>query len=140
MICHENKPNQTKPESILENTTQKFFWDFETPTDHQITARRSDLMIINKKENLPNDRLFCPGRTQWKSRKRKERQVLGLCRRTCLFLRLPEKLSLYDCLSTFLKTKFNGDIITVVSSSFSSFILYLYFIFNNLLFLTFIPF
>ena len=37
-------------ESVLENRTHKLLWDFEIQTDDQISARRQDLMIINKKK------------------------------------------------------------------------------------------
>ena len=39
-----------KPESVLENETHKILWDFEIQTDHLITARRPDLVLINKKK------------------------------------------------------------------------------------------
>ena len=43
-------------------------WDFNIQTDHLISARRPDLIIINKiKENLQNCRLCCPGGPQYKS-------------------------------------------------------------------------
>ena len=42
------------PESVLENETHKFLWDFDIQADHLISARRPDLRIINKKENLKN--------------------------------------------------------------------------------------
>ena len=35
---------------VLENNTHKLLWDFDIHTDHQILARRPDLIIINKKE------------------------------------------------------------------------------------------
>ena len=35
-------------ESDLEKVTRKILWDFEIQTDHQILARRSDLMLIKK--------------------------------------------------------------------------------------------
>ena len=35
-------------ESILENETHKILWDFEIQTDHLISARRQDLVIVNK--------------------------------------------------------------------------------------------
>ena len=36
-------------------------WDFDIRTDHLISARKPDLIIINnKKENLQNFRLCCP--------------------------------------------------------------------------------
>ena len=38
------------PESVLENETHKLLWDFENQTDHQIVARQSDLVIVNKKK------------------------------------------------------------------------------------------
>ena len=38
------------PESVLDNHTHKLTWDFEIQTDHQISARQPDLIIINKKE------------------------------------------------------------------------------------------
>ena len=38
------------PEPVLENNTHKLRWDFDIHTDHLISARRPDLMIINKKK------------------------------------------------------------------------------------------
>ena len=38
------------PAPVLENDTYKLLWDFDIRTDHQIWARRPDLMIINKKK------------------------------------------------------------------------------------------
>ena len=40
-------------ESVQENKTHNTLWDFEIQTDHQISARRPDIVIVNKKENLP---------------------------------------------------------------------------------------
>ena len=55
MIMH----NQT---SLQENDTHKLLWDFAIQTDQLISARRQDLIKINnKKENLQNCRLCCPG-------------------------------------------------------------------------------
>ena len=48
-------------ESVLENETLKLLWDFEIQTDYQISARRPDLIIKKKKENLQNCGLGCPG-------------------------------------------------------------------------------
>ena len=45
-----------KPESVLENETHKLFWYFEIQTDHLISARRLDLIIINKKRELTDYR------------------------------------------------------------------------------------
>ena len=47
--------------SLLENDTHKPLWDFDIHTDHLISARRPDLMIINKKkENFQNCRFAVP--------------------------------------------------------------------------------
>ena len=42
------------PASVLENDTHKLFWDLNIQTDHLISARRPDLIIINKKRELAN--------------------------------------------------------------------------------------
>ena len=47
---HTNKWYMHNPESVLENDRHKILWDFEIQTDHLISARRPDLMIIDKKE------------------------------------------------------------------------------------------
>ena len=39
-------------ESTQENETLKIFWEFEIQTDHLISARRPDLVIVNKKREL----------------------------------------------------------------------------------------
>ena len=40
----------------------KLLWDFDIQTDHLNSARRPDVMIINKeKENMQNLRICCPG-------------------------------------------------------------------------------
>ena len=36
------------PESILENETHKVLWGFKMQTDLLISARRPDLVIVNK--------------------------------------------------------------------------------------------
>ena len=38
------------PAPVLENDTHKPLWDFDIHTDHLISARRPDLIIINKKK------------------------------------------------------------------------------------------
>ena len=38
------------PAPVLENDIHKFLWDFDIQTGHLISARRSDLIIINKKK------------------------------------------------------------------------------------------
>ena len=39
------------PAAALENDTHKLLWDFDIPTDHQVSARRPDLIIINNNNN-----------------------------------------------------------------------------------------
>ena len=39
-----------KPESVQENETHKILLNFGTQTDHPITSRRPDLVLINKKK------------------------------------------------------------------------------------------
>ena len=60
------------PESVLENETHKLLWDFEIQTDHLISTRRPDLVILKKKkeiENLPKRGLCRPGRLQRTNKK-----------------------------------------------------------------------
>ena len=47
---HANKWYMHNLAPVLENDTQKLLWDFDIQTDHLISARRPDLIIINKKK------------------------------------------------------------------------------------------
>ena len=47
---HMTKWYLHNPESVPENETRKLVWDFEIQTDHQISDKRPDLIIINKKK------------------------------------------------------------------------------------------
>ena len=47
---HINKWCMQNPAPVLENNMHKLLWDFDIQTDHQISARRPDLIIINKKK------------------------------------------------------------------------------------------
>ena len=38
------------PAPVLENDTHKLLWDFDIHTDHLISARKLDFIVINKKE------------------------------------------------------------------------------------------
>ena len=38
------------PAPVQENNTHKLLWGFDVQTDHLISARRPDLIIINKKK------------------------------------------------------------------------------------------
>ena len=71
---HMNKWYMHNPTSVLENDAHKVLRDFDIQTDHLISARLPDLIIINKKkENLQNCGLYCPSGPQSKTeRKRKE--------------------------------------------------------------------
>ena len=40
------------PVHVLENTMHKLLWDFNIQKDDLIPARRTDLIIINKKREL----------------------------------------------------------------------------------------
>ena len=70
---YTNKLYMNKPEFVLENEVHKIHWDFEIQSDHLISTRRPNLVIVKKKkkeENLPNSGLCCPswlqGRTERK--------------------------------------------------------------------------
>ena len=47
---HTNKWYMHNPASVLENNTHKLPWNFDIYTDHLISARRPDLIIINNKK------------------------------------------------------------------------------------------
>ena len=47
---YRNKWYVHKPESVLEKETLKILCDFEIQTDHLISARRPDLVIVKKKK------------------------------------------------------------------------------------------
>ena len=47
---HTNKWYMHNSAPVLENNTHKLQWDFDIHTDHLISARRPDLIIINKKK------------------------------------------------------------------------------------------
>ena len=47
---HMNKWYMHDPASVLKNDTHKILWDFDIQMDHLISARRPDLIIINKKK------------------------------------------------------------------------------------------
>ena len=47
---HTNKWYMHNPAPVLENNTHKLLWDFDIRTDHLISSRRPDLIIINKEK------------------------------------------------------------------------------------------
>ena len=38
------------PEFVQENETHKILWDFQRQTDHLISAKRPDIVIVENKE------------------------------------------------------------------------------------------
>ena len=46
------------PESVLDNEMHKLLWGVEWETDHQISVRRPDRMIANKKKKKKIDRTY----------------------------------------------------------------------------------
>ena len=47
---HANKWYMHNQALVLENATHKLLWDFDIQTDHLISARRPDLITLNKKK------------------------------------------------------------------------------------------
>ena len=75
-----NKWYMHNPESVLENETHKVLCDFEIKTDHLISARRLDIVLVNnnnKIENLANGGLWRSGRPQIqiKGREKKDKYL-----------------------------------------------------------------
>ena len=56
---HSNYWYMRNPESVLKNDWSKLYLDFDIPMDHLMSARRPDIIIINKNENLHNFGLYC---------------------------------------------------------------------------------
>ena len=53
---HTNKWYLHNPISDLENVTHKLLWDFEIQTDHLISVRRPDLIIVKKKKKKKKEK------------------------------------------------------------------------------------
>ena len=62
-----NKWYMHNPSPVLENNTHKHLWDFNIQTDHLISARKLDFIIINKKREFSKLSTSCSGRPQNKS-------------------------------------------------------------------------
>ena len=45
------------PAPVLENDTHKLQWNIDKQTDHLVSARRPDLIIINKKKKRESAKL-----------------------------------------------------------------------------------
>ena len=65
---HTKKWHMCNLESVLENDTRKFLWDFDL-----ISVRRPNILIINKKENKPNIGLCNPGWSQSKTERERQK-------------------------------------------------------------------
>ena len=61
-LQHEKNWYEHNPQSVLENDKCKILWDFTIQTDHYITARRPDIVVVNKNDKtcLLID-VACPG-------------------------------------------------------------------------------
>ena len=53
---HTNKWYMHNPTPVLENNTHKLLWDFDIHTDHRISVRIPDLIIISKKKKKKKKR------------------------------------------------------------------------------------
>ena len=63
-LDHTSKWYIHKPESVLENKIHIILWDLGMEMNHLISARRPDLVIVNKKKkkkNIPISGLSWPG-------------------------------------------------------------------------------
>ena len=49
---HTNKWYMHNPAPVLENNTHKLLWNFDIHTNHLISTRGPDLIIINKKREI----------------------------------------------------------------------------------------
>ena len=54
---HTNKGYMHNPATVLENDTHKLIWDFNIQTDRLISARKPDLIVINKKKKKKKENL-----------------------------------------------------------------------------------
>ena len=58
---HTNEWYMHNPARVLENDIHKLLWDFDIQTDHLISDRRADLIIIKKKKNREFAKLWSAG-------------------------------------------------------------------------------
>ena len=56
---HTNKWYMHNPAPILENDAQKLLWDFDIQTDHVISAREPDLIIIKNQKKKKEKKRIC---------------------------------------------------------------------------------
>ena len=70
------------PAAVLENDIHEFLWDFDIQTNHLISARRPDFIIIKKKKrtcNIVNFAVPADHRIKLKESEKKDK-YLGLDR------------------------------------------------------------
>ena len=81
---HTNKLYKHNPEFVLENETYKLFWDFETQTDRLISARRLDIVIVNKEKKrtfrIVDIAVPADHRVKLKENEKKKKKNLDLAR------------------------------------------------------------
>ena len=75
ILDYTDKLKIHKPESVLENETDKILWDFEIQTDNLIPERRP-VLINKKKKNMSSSGFSCRVQSE-NIRKRKE--IPGSC-------------------------------------------------------------
>ena len=73
---HTNKWYMHNLEYALENETYKVLWDFKMQTDHLISTRRLDLVIVNNNNNNKKKKK----KKRKKERKKENLLNSGLCR------------------------------------------------------------
>ena len=64
---HTNKWYMHNPAPVLENDIHKLLWDLNIQTDHLISTRRPDLIIINKKKRIYKTVDFAGGHGSWRT-------------------------------------------------------------------------
>ena len=83
-LCKELKfdhTNKCTAKNLSRRMRHKLPGDFDIQTDHLISARRPDLIIIsnNKKENLQNCELCCPSGLQSQIKRKRKEEVSRPC-------------------------------------------------------------
>ena len=75
---HMNKWYTQNLTAVLENDTHKLLWDFDIQTDHQISARRPDLIVINKEKRtckIVDFAVPADHRIKWKESEKKDKHL-----------------------------------------------------------------
>ena len=72
---HSNKWYIYNPASVIENYTHKILWNFDIHTDHLISVRRLDLIIINNKKRICKIVDFADHRINMKECEKKDKYL-----------------------------------------------------------------